>query len=1055
MKPKNVPEKMVGLGLGAIALVVYVATLSQGAFPGQSSTLVVTHSGLFPKLSPSSPLWTLLVAFVRMVSGEHFVTALNLSSAICAAAVVVLMYNLVREGVTIFIDELGYTVTRRRIAASLAGVGASLCLAFCIPFWMVANRAHVAAFDLLLLLVAARLLLAYMDYGRLWIALVFSLLFGLGVVEFATFIVMAPLFGAWLLYVMWKREVLRVGAVLSLIGCAVFGLSAYFLSAWAFYGSEGYELRGYDGFFNIVWHSWRAQYLLIARSLPKEGWLIILFMSVVPWFAVFSVAKRGLNDERDWGLYILHATMTAIAVAVVLNARISPFAMMGTSRLLVTPYVLVAMVFGYLVAYWFLLPSGWGRDPEGLLTQFWRKWFGWIVILPLFGILVWAPIRNCATASARDASLVTDVAEEVVDSLAGREWLVTDGVLDNHLLLVAGARGIPLKLINVAAGDSSVYLDYLASQFEQTRMQNLAKIGVSALLKEWLRSDPDVCSKLAVFSIPDFWRHHGFKEVPNRLLFLGSKAYDDVDLDACLDRNREFWKEYQVLVSRGEEASSGSHWYGWVKRHAGLVANNLGVVLEEQGRVADALGAYRASRRMDADNVSALLNMASLVESGQAVDEDGSIREALEELEAESSEKFRIWSLARYYGYVRSPHAFADLGWSWARSGQPGMAISELERAEAMLPEDARAGVQQMMADLFLRDNRPDEGSDIYEEILERDPENQAALLGMARIAISRRQQSEANEYLERAEASGVPAEHIGLQRAGLAFVSGELERARELLEPLLRDNRKLLRGWVLLADVAFAEKDSRAMDKCERRLVGIEGERGYFVSLIRGRRSLDAGDLRSAARLFEIALSHTPTDWSLMAKVMQLELVLGRKEPVRRRARLLLRNNPDHSLALYVLGTLQVADEELELAEDSLRHCLRGYRMPVALNDLAWVLQLRGEYEEAESLINEALEKQPRNHSMWDTKGVILLRTDRYEEAADAFGRSLAIFGKVPSVHLHMGEAQLALGNMGQVKQIVELLSSGKDSLSSADRETLSRLAAAVDQSRNVGSER
>jgi Flp pilus assembly protein TadD len=112
-----------------------------------------------------------------------------------------------------------------------------------------------------------------------------------------------------------------------------------------------------------------------------------------------------------------------------------------------------------------------------------------------------------------------------------------------------------------------------------------------------------------------------------------------------------------------------------------------------------------------------------------------------------------------------------------------------------------------------------------------------------------------------------------------------------------------------------------------------------------------------------------------------------------------------------------------------------------MALNDLAWVVQRRGDYEEAGALIDEAISLNDRQYAFWDTKGIILLRADRPEEAAEAFGRALAIFDKDPSTHLHMGEAQQALGHEAAVKQIVDLLLPQKGALSPDQREILSKL--------------
>jgi len=1043
MKLNKAPEKLVGLGLALLAFAVYLITLSRGACPGASAFLIVSHGGLTPRFTPDSPLWTALVYVIHHLSGENFVFMLNFVSALCGALSVGLIYNLVSEGVTIFIDELSFSEQRRRIASVLAGLAAALCLAFCIPFWVVSNRAHTAAFDILLLLFAARLLLFYMDYGKLWIALIFSFVFGLGVVEFSTFIVVAPVFGAWLLYVMWKRDVLRLTVVLALVACAVLGLLMYLPAAWGFYKTPGYELRQYSGFFDIIWQMWHSQYAAISHGLPKEGWLIILFVSVVPWLAMLSVIRRSLNDERDWSIYFLHAIMTAIMVAVVLNIKISPYSIMGMRKLLVTPYVLISMVYGYLTAYWFLLPSGWGHDPDSVITRFMRNVLGWVLSMPLLVLLGVAVYLNIPEISTRHTGFVQTFAEEVIDSLDGREWLISDGAIDNNLLLAANRKGVQLNTINVMAGNSTVYLDYLASRFNEPRLQNLAKIGIPALLGELMKSD--VAESIAVLSMPDIWTRYGFVTIPNKLIFLGTKDISTIDVDDLLAQNNQFREKFIGILKQYESDSGDNILYKWGRRHAGLVANNLGVMLDDLGRTEDSFHAYQESRRIDPENVSSLLNMSAMVRAGRADDADHSISNAVKSLEAEVDKKYHIWTLSRYYGYVRTPDAFAGLGWTWAYSGQPGMAISELEKAEQMLPDESKEGVQQLMAGIFMRENRASESAGIYKDILLRDNRNVPALLGMMRVTLSQKKYDEASSYLAKAAESGMPETDAALQKAAIAFASGKVEKAEKILEDLLLSNRKLLRGWVLMADIAFSTDNQPLLDKCLRRMENIEGDRGYYGSIVRGRRALQKKDFNAAVQYYEIALIKNPANTGIREILLRLDMGLGRMEEVEKHVKALLLEDPDHALALYMRGSIQIADGDFELAEDSLRHSLRSARTPMTLNDLAWVVQKNGQYEEAEKLINEALTANSRHPSLWDTKGEIMLKMKKYDDAVEAFGRSLVIFDKNPSVQLHMAEAHLALGHMDTVKEITGRINRIKDALSPDDREILGRLQMAI----------
>ena len=272
-------DRVIGPVLAMVVFFVYVLTLSEGAFPQASAMLVVSHLGLYPQLSPASPLWSLVARALASVSGAHAVQVLNLLSAVCASGAVWLLYSLMWRGIVFFMDEYQVTVGRRRAVSLLAGVSAALFLAFCMPFWSVATRAHTAAFDLLLVLLLARLFVAYAQTGMKAAAVGLAVLYGVCLAEFATLFVLGPVFGFAMLYVMWKRESLRgwLPAVL-VAGFVISLLVTYVGAAWLFHGTPGYAIRGYRSFWQILHYMWRDQLFLITRSLPRDGWLVILFV---------------------------------------------------------------------------------------------------------------------------------------------------------------------------------------------------------------------------------------------------------------------------------------------------------------------------------------------------------------------------------------------------------------------------------------------------------------------------------------------------------------------------------------------------------------------------------------------------------------------------------------------------------------------------------------------------------------------------------------------------------------------------------------------------------
>ena len=90
----------------------------------------------------------------------------------------------------------GKPACRRRPSRPSPALVGGLFLAFCAPFWFVSTRAHPASFDVFLLLFSAWVLLRFTLDKTPALMYLFAFLYGLGITEFATFIVWAPVFGS-------------------------------------------------------------------------------------------------------------------------------------------------------------------------------------------------------------------------------------------------------------------------------------------------------------------------------------------------------------------------------------------------------------------------------------------------------------------------------------------------------------------------------------------------------------------------------------------------------------------------------------------------------------------------------------------------------------------------------------------------------------------------------------------------------------------------------------------------------------------------------------------
>ena len=84
--------------------------------------------------------------------------------------------------------------------------------------------------------------------------------------------------------------------------------------------------------------------------------------------------------------------------------------------------------------------------------------------------------------------------------------------------------------------------------------------------------------------------------------------------------------------------------------------------------------------------------------------------------------------------------------------------------------------------------------------------------------------------------------------------------------------------------------------------------------------------------------------------------------------ARRILELEPDNAFALFVLGSVYLADRNLSRAETCLRRSLERSKTAAALNQLAYTLHLQGRNPQALPLAVEAVKLSPTQPELQDT---------------------------------------------------------------------------------------
>jgi Tfp pilus assembly protein PilF len=473
-----------------------------------------------------------------------------------------------------------------------------------------------------------------------------------------------------------------------------------------------------------------------------------------------------------------------------------------------------------------------------------------------------------------------------------------------------------------------------------------------------------------------------------------------------------------------------------------LVANNLGVLMEDLGRADDAFEAYSRARELLPQNASALINQFTMMRMGYAITQSNALQVSAEQLGKTLAPGLRkIGALSRYYGEVRSPGAFAGLGWEWIGVGDGDLAASNLQRAMGLLPEDGRDAVKQRLASLYLMGDQNTESQALFYELLVENPRNAGALLGMARIELAGGNFERAADYLRRAAKANAPQSLMDMEWAAYYIAKGDVEEAQRLLNDVLREHPRLERAWAMLISIAIQEADETALEACVRNLQRLGGDNAFLQAVATGYLAALRGDIIAATNAFEEALRVDPS--STMAIDMLVRFALARNDgsAAERWARRLLRLDADHPLANRIVAMRQMERKEYDLAVDSLRRSLKGEEDPRALNNLAWLLQESGLNSEAEAHVRQALELKPDLNSAWDTLGVILMKTERFDEAAQAFGKCIELAPDGALAKLHLAQLDLATDEPATVRRVVDELTPRKGELTVEEADLLDEI--------------
>ena len=1084
------------IGASFVALCIYSLTVAGYLFPEDATSLATKWMGMDALKEPLHPLWG---GVVKIIGGGTFTPSTGLRLNLFALACGVLSAGLLCGLIGFFVHQTLHqedTIKFGRSSSLLAGLGASFVFVFSSAAWQASTHLDYNIFDVFLALLVLSLFIPAIRWPKALLPCmaVIGVGFAAGLMESEIFLPLLPFFLLLVVVAAVKtgRKFYLPVAIFLVVGTACY---VFFMNKVA----TGYlqmpvaKIGGVESA-GAVWKTtWSAFAHQMRQWVSHAGWLSIIVLAVLPFIVCAFASVRGLNNERTWSQYAFHGAMT-ICMILATATQLSPESVMRPFGIYpVATTTLVAAVCGYLFAYWYLLARvalpAVEFDKLAAEVIVGRKMAP--IVLGAFALLlVLSAVVNAVSFSRDRGAFAEACANAILDRMGDRTWIVTDGMIDDQLRAAAAARGKELNLICLHRDMDDAYLKELGELVSEKGLKagkaDLSisiKLGVLSFLQDWFDGDPNAQDKVAIFGAPDIWYMTERVPVPECLFFGGVKDVKTVDGAKAKADFLAFWKAIEPILYT--DAKKGSRAIAEItdpvdkmrlqlRRHVGFLANNLGVTLQDVGMDDDAFEIYElVLKTIDCDNICALFNEFEMARVGAkaAVPHRKEIERQLKAIRDDPKRRYLLWSLSRYYGYIRAPEIFVRLGYEWARSGQVGNAIAQVQRAINFVPADRQTGLLNMMAAIYASGNQAQKSREVYQQVLAKDENNHDALMGMMRLSLQKGALDEAKEFLSKAVKTASNSETSSFDWALLHLMNNDLNAARIALQKVTDLQPKSLQAWSLLAGVllqqidqakseaekapAFQELQDVILPKME---TIADSPRNYYVQMIRALVWMRKGKAfqKQARDALVVASRSRPDVLVLGDMILNLDISLDDGTSAEDHARQILRQDRDSKLANYVMGSLRLKNGEYTDAELFLRRSASAERpIAAAQNDLAEVLRRLKRFEEAETFARAAVKTAPDLYVAWETLGSALLDQNKnLDEAESCVNKAISLSkGKDNQVedirmYITLARVQIAKGDdrsRSQARVTLRKVRDRKSELSEYDLGEFERLQKAV----------
>ncbi|MFO7937848.1 MAG: hypothetical protein R6V06_09630, partial [Kiritimatiellia bacterium] len=891
------------------------------------------------------------------------------------------------------------------------------------------------------------------------------------------FIAALPLILISFIVTEWKQSWYRVSRLfMSGLVAVIAFLLTHLISARSFLIALG-EVPVRGAVFQVLISVFRKQLEYFNTVLPRVSWFMVIAFGTGFAFLVWFIIRRSLDNRRSWMLLIVKLLFSLLSVVIIFNLPFSVWALATSGGIIpVFSSMLAATAVALLAVSWKAqavmddpadeLDTGSDSDgpDEPFVVNDKPPVFNILRVAGVFtaplmlGLILLGGTMNLRAVLRDDGSFMDRAAEELINNLGDRRWLVANGLMDSHILIAAHEKNKKIVLLAPYRVRDRFYCNWLCriiesdetfSEKERNWAVSLINYNLHMFINDFFVARDRICSEAACMGLPDIWYESGKVPVPELLFYGGADSVSSINGKKLLRQHNEFLETLPQFFEKGSDELSNltRRYEAALRRHLAFVANNLGVVLDETGMSRQAFRVYDRVLALYPRNISALLNRFEMVSRGLYPEKRDLVEKQLNERVKNTEDRYPLWALNRHFGYVRNYELFVNMGWEWAVSSSPGSVIAGLRRTYAVEKDrEKRRNLTAVMAAVYEMKGDAVRSRSYYEELIEDDPRNTAAISGLVRLSLNKGGVAEAREILERGIENGVPAGNLRKDWAALYLMSGDISQARVTLQAMAdqpgADTMTIaMLAMVLIEQGEFAVVESKLLP----RLIKMEkSPDNYFALVVEGRIYQMKGKkwYPKARKKFQRAFT-VRSDVSVLRNIIfRLDVALEDRVAAEAHAIEILRGNPDHLLANFFMGSVALEEGEYGEAEEYLKRAAAAPEPTVeVLNNYAQLLCRIKRTAKAIQIARKATNLAPERYEVWSTLAYVLQDSGDLKGAVKALVKASSLNKTDKRLFIIDGLIAMKQGDVASVKRAVEAVAGEENALPVTSRRDLRKL--------------